>query len=124
MCGPAQTADRKAGEQIDRYGRTGRQADIRAQADRQILAERQAGQGRRARTHAHQARPAPPSPPLPCRRRTSSAAAHPGASVPRLQVVHEFQETSSFYQGSAKDLLAAVTSLNAPVAPLQTGVSD
>ena len=32
------------------------------------------------------------------------------------KVVHEFRETSSFYQGEAADLLAAVHSLNAPVA--------
>jgi hypothetical protein len=40
------------------------------------------------------------------------------------KVVHEFQETSSFYQGEAADLLAAVNSLNAPVAPAQAGVCD
>lgn len=40
------------------------------------------------------------------------------------KVVHQFQETTSFYQGSAADLLAAVTSLNAPVAPLQAAVRD
>ena len=40
------------------------------------------------------------------------------------KVVHEFQETSSFYQGDAADLLAAVNSLNAPVAPAQAGVCD
>ena len=40
------------------------------------------------------------------------------------KVVHEFQETSSFYQGEAADLLAAVNSLNAPLAPAQAGVCD
>ena len=40
------------------------------------------------------------------------------------KVVHEFQETSTFYQGEAADLLAAVNSLNAPLAPAQAGVCD
>ena len=40
------------------------------------------------------------------------------------KVVHEFRETSSFYQGEAADLLAAVHSLNPPVAPAQADVCD
>mmetsp|Transcript_86 Transcript_86/g.191 ORF Transcript_86/g.191 Transcript_86/m.191 type:complete len:139 (+) Transcript_86:265-681(+) len=40
------------------------------------------------------------------------------------EIVYEFLETTSFYQGSAADLLEAVKGLSCSVAPLQTEVCD